>query len=107
MIVVENNVVDDDEVNWYLRENDETNNLTHDEEKFGKMELMMIDLLKQMYIDEGVVENEDQHAIYEHQETVLYKTMDFHLLNDQKNVKQYLVSREMMASKIQKNIFFS
>jgi len=46
MIVVENNVVDDDEVNWYLLENDETNNLIHDEEKFGKMELMMIDLLK-------------------------------------------------------------
>jgi hypothetical protein len=46
MIVVEDNAVDDDEVNWCLLENDETNNLIHDEEKFGKMELMTIDLLK-------------------------------------------------------------
>jgi hypothetical protein len=48
MIVIENNVFDDVEENLFLQENDEDHEaykLMHDEEKFGKVQLMMIDLL--------------------------------------------------------------
>lgn len=110
MIVVADNVLDDGEViaavvavveeKWHLLENaedHELNKLVDDVEKFVRMELMLVDQLREMR-DDSDVENEDLVEVYAHQSAVLYKRVSYHRMNAQKNVNQDLFFRETRVS---------